>query len=159
MNKASRRLLVLVSLIATAVFPRPVQAADAIFESASVTIDAGKLGTQTIPREITGKFCEHLGNNIYNGMDAQILRNSTFADFPFATDQGSPDGLSTFQFEADKIDRQLRNQAVRNGWSEADLDDLATARRDGLASFWSRAGSKNEVSVSPDTGPRGGRAQ
>ena len=62
---------------------------------ASLQVFAADRGPQTIPKEITGKFCENLspgrgwqpdalgnninkGDNIYNGMEAQVLRNPTF---------------------------------------------------------------------------------
>ena len=56
-------------------------------------VHAAERSRYVIPKEITGKFAEHLGWNIYNGMDAQILRNPTFADYPFATGEMSPDGV------------------------------------------------------------------
>src|SRR6266576_7025023 len=61
-----------------------------------------------IPKYITGKFAEHLGANIYNGMDAQILRNPTFADYPFSTGQMSPDGITQFHSDDQAISRELR---------------------------------------------------
>jgi len=112
-----------------------------------------------IPRAITGKFAEHLGFNIYNGMDAQILRNPTFADYPFWTGQMSPDGLTKFHWEDQRIHEELRRLATRFGWPETELDGLVQAHGDGLASFWTRVGPRAAVTVSPDTGPHGGRAQ
>lgn len=126
---------------------------------ATLQIDPRQLSAYAIPRNLTGKFCEHLGANIYNGMDAQILRNPTFAEFPFWTGQMTPDGITSFQFENDKIERELRRQALRAGWPEADLSGLVKARNDSLAAFWSRAGTEADVLPSPDTGPAGGRAQ
>jgi alpha-N-arabinofuranosidase len=126
---------------------------------ATLRIHAGQPATWQIPRNLTGKFCEHLGANIYNGMDAQILRNPTFAEYPFWTGQMTPDGITSFHFEREKIAEELRRQALRSGWPEADLSELGTARNDGLAAFWSRAGSRDASKVSPDTGPQGGRAQ
>src|SRR5262245_29699575 len=41
-----------------------------------------------ISRYLTGKFCEHLHNNVINGMEAQILRNPTFADYQFRRGEG-----------------------------------------------------------------------
>ena len=58
-----------------------VDAADTVAESrgeshiagkATVHVDVSQRGAEPIPRYLTGKFCEHLGNNIYNGMDAQF---------------------------------------------------------------------------------------
>lgn len=137
----------------------PVWAADPAAADAALIIHAAELAPGRIPRNLTGKFCEHLGANIYNGMDAQVLRNPTFADYPVATGQTTPDGVATFHFEADKLEGELRRQALRCGWPEAGLADLFSARRAGLASFWGRAGPRDTVQVSPDTGPGGGRAQ
>ncbi|HEY5909352.1 MAG TPA: alpha-L-arabinofuranosidase C-terminal domain-containing protein [Verrucomicrobiae bacterium] len=127
--------------------------------SATLVIDATAVSAFPIPRELTGKFCEHLGANIYNGMDAQILRNPTFADYPFWTGQMSPDGITTFHFERPSIEGELRRQAIRAGWPEAELPGLLKARNDSLACFWARAGRDDDVQISPDTGPQGGRAQ
>jgi len=112
-----------------------------------------------IPRNLTGKFCEHLGANIYNGMDAQILRNPTFADYPFATGATSPDGIVTFISGSDQIESELKRESARWGWPESDVPDMLAARRDGMACFWSRTGTREDIQVSPDTGPGGGRAQ
>ncbi len=133
--------------------------ADAPAQEATLVVHAAELASNPIPRNLTGKFCEHLGANIYNGMDAQILRNPTFADYPFATGQTTPDGVVTFQFERGRIEGELRRQAVRCGWPEEELQELFNGRRDGLACFWSRAGQGEAAQVSPDTGPQGGRAQ
>lgn len=113
----------------------------------------------SIPRYITGKFAEHLGFNIYNGMEAQVLRNPTFADYPFWTGQMSPDGVTEFHWQTDKINEELRRLARRFGWPDSELDNLGNARADGLACFWTRVGSHEAVQVSPDTGQHGGRAQ
>ena len=64
---------------------------------ATLRVRARDRSPDPIPRYITGKFTEHLGNNIYNGIEAQILRNPTFADFPFSTGAMTPDGVTTFQ--------------------------------------------------------------
>ncbi len=126
---------------------------------ATLDIDARQVAAYPIPRNLSGKFCEHLGANIYNGMDAQILHNPTFAEFPFWTGQMTPDGITSFHFENDKIERELRRQALRAGWPEAELPGLVQARGDSLAAFWSRTGAEADVLPSPDTGPAGGRAQ
>ena len=36
-------------------------------------------GNHAVSPYLFGKFCEHLGNNIYQGMEAQILFNPTLA--------------------------------------------------------------------------------
>ncbi len=126
---------------------------------AVLRVRAAERSSHPIPRFITGKFAEHLGWNIYNGMDAQILRNPTFADYPFWTGEMTPDGVTKFHADNEKIVPQLRNQAARFGWPETELDGLVAARADGLACFWTRVGNRDAVQVSPDTGPQGGRAQ
>ena len=90
-------------------------------------VHAAELACHPIPRDLAGQLCEHLGANIYNGMDAQVLRNPTFADYPFATGQTTPDGVVTFQFERERIESELRRQAVRCGWPEEELRGCATA--------------------------------
>jgi alpha-N-arabinofuranosidase len=126
---------------------------------ATLLVHAADLAPFHLPRNLAGQFCEHLGANIYNGMDAQILRNPTFADYPFWTGQMTPDGVATFHFERGKVEDELRRQATRYGWPETDLPDLLNARADGLACFWGRSAPPEALAASPDTGPHGGRAQ
>jgi alpha-N-arabinofuranosidase len=148
-----------VSVAVTAVLAPLVHGGDAPAEEATLLIHAGELAPSQLPRNLAGQFCEHLGANIYNGMDAQILRNPTLADYPFSTGQMTPDGVATFLYERSKIEEELRRQATRFGWPQSELGDLANARADGLASFWGRSGRPEAVVMSPDTGPHGGRAQ
>ncbi|MBI2946977.1 MAG: hypothetical protein HYY23_04980 [Verrucomicrobia bacterium] len=126
---------------------------------AVVRVRAGERSPHRIPAYITGKFAEHLGVNIYNGMDAQILRNPTFADFPFGTGQTTPDGVTKFQIEDSRINEELRRQATRFGCPESELDGVVVARADALACLWTRVGKREDIQPSPDTGPYGGRAQ
>jgi len=125
-------------------------------EKASLTIYAAEKSEYPIPRNITGKFCEHLYFNITNGMDAQILRNPTFSDYPFRTGQESPDGVATFHYERQQIESNIRNSARRWGWPQTDINGLIKSRNEALACFWTKLGP---VETSPDTGPYGGRAQ
>ena len=111
---------------------------------------------QRVPRFITGKFCEHLYFNVTNGMDAQILKNPTFSDYPFATGQMSPDGVATFHYSPDEIARAIRGDAGRWGWPASDIDGLVKSRNEAVACWWAKLG---DVQASPDTGPYGGRAQ
>lgn len=129
------------------------------YPAAEVRVRAGEPAGQAIPKYITGKFCEHLGDNVYHGMDAQVLRNPTFGDFPFWTGEMTPEGLTAFHTERDQIVRLLRERARRYGWPDAALDRLVEAREDALATWWVREGPRSSVQVSPDTGPSGGRAQ
>jgi len=125
-------------------------------EKASLNIYAAEKSEYPIPRNITGKFCEHLFFNITNGMDAQILRNPTFSDYPFRTGQDTPDGIATFYYEQQQIDRNIRNSAERWGWPQTEIDGLIKSRNEGVACFWTKLGP---IEASPDTGPYGGRAR
>jgi len=125
-------------------------------EKASLVIYTSEKSPHPIPRNITGKFCEHLYFNITNGMDAQILRNPTFSDYPFRTGQESPDGVATFYYERQQIENNIRSSARRWGWPDSEIDGLIKSRNEALACFWAKLGP---VETSPDTGPYGGRAQ
>ncbi len=127
--------------------------------TATVLVKAGQKSEHRVPRQITGKFAEHLGWNIYNGMDAQILRNPTFAHYPFWTSQMTPDGVTKFHVDDAQIDQELRRLARRFGWPDREIDSMCRARKDGLACLWTRAGRGEDVEVSPDTSPGGNRAQ
>ena len=135
------------------------KAPDARVAEASLRIRAGQRSAHAVPRYLTGKFAEHLGQNILNGMDAQIVRNPTFADFPVWTGQTSPDGVATFHFERERIFEELRGRAGRVGWPEGERAGLVQGYEDGLAGWWTRLGKRESVLVSPDAGPSGGRAQ
>ncbi len=126
---------------------------------ASIRVYAGDRSPYRIPADFTGKFAEHLYYNIVNGMDAQILRNPTFAEFPFSTGRMNPDGIVEFETGHDAIARRVRELATSWGWPKSSLDGLVAARADGLACFWSRLGSRHDVVVSPDAAAYGGRAQ
>jgi alpha-N-arabinofuranosidase len=125
-------------------------------EKSTLTIYTTEKSPHPISRNITGKFCEHLYFNITNGMDAQILRNPTFSDYPFRTGQESPDGVATFYYERQRIESNIRNSARRWGWPDSEIDGLIKSRNEALACFWTKLGP---VETSPDTGPYGGRAQ
>ncbi len=126
-----------------------------VIRKAELKIDATKQSEHIVPKNLTGKFAEHLYFNITNGMDAQILLNATMADYPFKAAE-SPDGLSLFHSDRRQIEQEIRRGAGRWGWPSSQLDGLVSAYNDGLACWWTRIGA---VTVSPDTGPHGGRAQ
>jgi len=130
--------------------------------AARLRIDASVRSEIPISRRLTGKFCEHLGSNIYNGMCAQILVNSTFAAWPFgAHGEDPPDGGRAFESDPRRIETGVRNMAVGFGLPEAAAGDLCRDYRDGLAFGWLREkGTRGgAVVVSPDAGKHGGRAQ
>ncbi len=123
---------------------------------ATLKIYAARKAQNPISPHITGKFCEHLFFNITNGMDAQILRNPTLCDYPFRSEQMSPNGLATFMHDRDEIAGRIRNGAPRWGWPRSEIDNLVKHRLEGMAPWWTKLGP---VDASPDTGPYGHRAQ
>jgi alpha-L-arabinofuranosidase len=105
---------------------------------ARMTLDLAVRSRHRVNPLLYGKFCEHLGYNIYQGMDAQILYNATFGKI--RTDEGFVRGL-----------------AQRQGWPEA--ASVLASYQDGAALGWFRRGEKSEVLLSPDAGPYGNQAQ
>lgn len=128
-------------------------------ESATLKVMVESRSEHAIPQYITGKFAEHLGTNIYNGMSAQIVRNPTFADWPYWAGNATPDGRIRLLSEEEKIVEQIRQHAGRLRWPERDIARLVESRADGLAHYWFRVGERNAVRVSPDTSRYGHRAQ
>lgn len=126
---------------------------------ATITVFAGQRASTPVPVWLTGKFAEHLHENIYNGMFAEILCNPTLANYPFAAEGMEPDGAVKFQTNEEQIFRALRQRATHVGWPESELKPLTEAFADGLAAFWTWEGSRKDVLPSPDTGKFGGRAQ
>jgi alpha-N-arabinofuranosidase len=164
------RLTLMLALPALAAFQAGADPA-----RASLQVFAADRGPQTIPKEITGKFCEHLspgrgwhpealgnninkGDNIYNGMEAQVLRNPTFGAYEFPA-QTDPDGVLLPHYEREQISRTIHRWGPFQGWPENELDRLVESYEDGLACWWTRVGPRAAVKVSPDTGSAGGRAQ
>jgi alpha-N-arabinofuranosidase len=134
-------------------------ATSAIAASATLRVLADQRSPYPVPNYITGKFAEHLGSNIYNGMSAQIVRNPTFADFAFGAGGETPDGRVRLLSDEERIIAQIRQNASRLRWPQGDIDRLVESRADGLAHFWFRVGARNAVRVSPDTSRFGHRAQ
>jgi alpha-L-arabinofuranosidase len=126
---------------------------------ARLRVDLSRQGPHRISRYLNGKFCEHLGSNIYNGMDAQIARNARFAPFDFGCGRTLPDGGIAFNGEREPIRKAIRAAAARSGWPGEAADRLVTDYEAGLAMWWFRTGDPESIGVSPDTGPGGQRAQ
>lgn len=104
-----------------------------------------------------GKFTEHLGQNIYNGIDAQILVNPAMEKWHFSAGDSVIDGGFKEETDLEKLSRQIREHSRWLGIPavEALLEDY----KDGAAFGWRRLGSKESILLSPDVGPYGGRAQ
>jgi len=105
---------------------------------ATLTLRPEARGEHPVNPLLLGEFCEHLGSNIYQGMEAQILHNPTF-------------GQLTLN------DQQLAHVVRRGGGPDAEA--LAASYRDGAAIGWVRIGPAADVRLSPDVGPHGTRAQ
>ena len=104
-----------------------------------------------------GKFCEHLGNNIYGGMEAQLLINPTFGKWGFKGARESVDGGIDLEFDRDKIRDHIREFASEYGYTAGNT--LADDHFSGGAFGWVKSGPSESVNLSPDVGPHGGRAQ
>lgn len=137
---------------------------------ATVHVDAARPAARPLSAYLTGKFCEHLGSNIYNGMSAQILRNPTFARAEFGAHEGDhPDGGARYLCANDAIREQIERDAQRDG--RFDAPARFEAWQHSLAYPWiaegdfaplpskrSAAARPDELRVTPDVSPHG-RAQ
>ena len=103
-----------------------------------------------------GKFCEHLGSNIYQGMESQILFNCTFGKWIFVTGD-HPDGGVREESNHERINSRFEGRATRMSFPSA--EPLRESYFDGGAFGWFRVGTKHDVRLSPDVGKYGGRAQ
>ena len=117
---------------------------------AVLTIDADTRSLHTVNPWLYGKFCEHLGANIYHGMEAQILFNCTFGKWRFSVDN-HPDGGVYEASDRESIERRIQARAARMDWPDA--DPVIDAYFDGGAYGWFRVGTKEEVQLSPDVAP------
>ena len=154
---STQKSSVLISLVIVALFVWCVSKSRAGDATLKVTlrIQAHKRSPHQIPKYITGKFCEHLGFNIYHGMDAQILHNPTLAEYPFCVPGTSPDGVAKFHSNHDEIEKLIRQGAPSFGWPQETIADMSSDWRGGLACWWTLEGKREDVRVSPDVrGPR-----
>lgn len=124
--------------------------------TAAVTIGQPDSSAGALSSRLCGKFCEHLGSNIYRGMWAQILQNPTFGDWPFA-DGMRPDGGIKRTADEELIAERIRGSAVREKWPEPQL--LVESRQDDLAHWWIREGARGDVRFTSDVNDYGKRAQ
>jgi len=100
--------------------------------NAEIEIFANQRARQPVSRLLYGKFCEHLGTNIYNGMWAQVLRNPGFEPWHFfGTDE---------RVIAHKLAHLERALGIRG---------LAASRKRGLACAWIPCG-QGQVSFGLD---------
>ena len=128
-------------------------------ESATLAVDARARAPYTISPLLYGKFCEHLGANIYHGMEAQILFNCTFGKWRFSIGDNHRDGGVREETDRDWVERRIVAHADRLGWPNPQR--VINAYFGGGAYGWFEAGNgvRTDVGLSPDAGPYGDRAQ
>ncbi|MCU0521611.1 MAG: alpha-N-arabinofuranosidase, partial [Anaerolineae bacterium] len=126
---------------------------------ATITIDAALRAPYTVSPRILGKFCEHLGANIYHGMEAQILHNCTFGKWRFSIGDNHRDGGVREETDRAWVERRIAAHAERLGWP--DPQRVIDAYFSGGAYGWFEVGHgvRTDVRLSPDAGPFGDRAQ
>jgi len=121
---------------------------------ATIRVDRGRASGETVSPWLFAKFCEHLGANIYHGMEAQILLNGTFSRWRLSSGDGHPDGGVQEDGDRESIRRKIEQAYTQRGWP--DPAAAAQAHFQGAAYGWAPVG---EVRLSPDVGPHGDRAQ
>jgi alpha-L-arabinofuranosidase len=129
---------------------------DADATRAELAVDVSMHSDRPISPLLYGKFCEHLGGNIYNGMDAQIVRNPTFGSWPFGGGD-APDGGYVASLGVEEARKVLSHRL--EAWCVQDVERLVEAYEDSGALLWHRIGPRERVRLSPDIGPNGCRAQ
>ncbi len=123
----------------------------------SLEVDLQQRAPTAVSPYLFGKFAEHLGTNIYHGMDAQILDNPTFGSWRFWAGDDHPDGGTRAMTDRGAIAQRIRGHARWLAWP--DPERVIEAYFSGCAYPWFRTASWNEVRTSPEVGPYGGRAQ
>ncbi len=128
---------------------------------ASLSVNAQARAPYTISPLLYGKFCEHLGANIYHGMEAQILFNCTFSKWRFSIGDNHRDGGVREETDRDWVEQRIQAHATRLGWPDA--RQIIDAYFSGAAYGWFEVGlaegARAGVRLSPDVGPYGDRAQ
>jgi alpha-N-arabinofuranosidase len=124
---------------------------------AQLAIDLSIRSPHPVNPLLYGKFTEHLGQNIYNGIDAQILTNPTFEKWHFSSGDNLIDGGFKEETDLEKLAVQLSHHARWLGLPPGNT--LWSDYKDGAAWGWMRWGPKGSILLSPDAGPTGGRAQ
>ncbi len=123
-------------------------------EPAAVRITTDVSGDPVNPR-LYGKFTEHLGWNIYHGMDANTTFNPTFGRWGFREEHSHPDGGFVGEAHEEEIRAKVAEYADEQEYPAT--TPLFEAFEDGLAFWWLPHGES--VTTSADTNPVGERAQ
>ncbi len=127
---------------------------------AKIIVDAGTRATYRVNPQLLGKFCEHLGANIYHGMEAQILFNPTFGKWRFSAGDNHVDGGVREETDRERVTRRIEMYAERAEWPDV-TRVVETYYRGGAYGWFATDGdgAEEEVRLSPDVSPYGGRAQ
>jgi alpha-L-arabinofuranosidase len=125
--------------------------------TAELLVDASQRDAEPVNRRLLGKFCEHLGANINQGMEAQILHNPTLARWRFSAGDDHPDGGVREEGDRGRIEARIRAHAARQGWPDA--EPLIDGYFGGGAYGWFRLGADGRVVLGAEVGAHGGRAQ
>src|SRR3974377_1507401 len=124
---------------------------------ATIRIDLETRSPYRVNPLLFGKFTEHLGHNIYNGIDAQILMNPTFGKWAFSSGDNPIDGGAIMESDPRKITNRIERYAHWLSLPNPSL--LVESYKEGAAFGWMRTGSREEVVLSPDVGESSDRAQ
>ena len=125
---------------------------------ARVRIDPNVRGETPVEPMLFGKFSEHLGNNIYQGMEAEILFNPTLGEWHFRAGERRQSGGFVSENDIDRIREEVENHGRPYAYpEETDPDALLDAYQDALAFGWLPVA--DDPTFSPDVGPNGNRAQ
>ena len=125
---------------------------------ATVCVNVDNRRETPIEPMLFGKFSEHLGNNIYHGMEAQILFNPVLGEWHFRAEEGRHDGGFVSETGSDQVRKTIEAHGRPLAYpAETDPDALIDAYEDALAFGWQA--TDDGVTFSPDTGPAGNRAQ
>jgi alpha-N-arabinofuranosidase len=115
-----------------------------------------KVGAEPSAKPISGllfgKFCEHLGANIYGGMEAQILFNPTFGRWQFAQEDPASGGVC-LDPRPETVRKRTEQLVGQRGWSDARR--IEEAFHNGLGYGWIPIGNIERLRFSSDAGAQG----
>lgn len=123
-------------------------------DEAEIVLDPTRSG-EPVDERLFGKFCEHLGRNIANGMHAQVLINPTFGPWEFADGAVHPDGGVWPESNEDLVRVAIEEYCAE--WELPNPEALFQAFQAGTAFGWVPTGDR--VRTPPETSPEGNRAQ
>lgn len=123
-------------------------------DRAEIVLDPTRSG-DPVDERLFGKFCEHLGRNIANGMHAQVLINPIFGPWEFVDGADHPDGGVWPDSDLDSVRVAIEEYCTE--WELPNPEALFRAYQAGTGFGWVPTGDC--VRTSPETSPEGNRAQ